>query len=404
MLENNSFPEKNTVSADTENMAANIAGSLPHLVYIWPMLAMRQLWESVCTDCDDTRYLPPDLCHRRLKEVLPSFSVIQELGNSPENRPIYKISLGNGPLRLLFWSQMHGNEPTATRALLDFFKFLKSPQGTDWFAPLHNKLTLSVIPMLNPDGAFRFTRRNAAGIDMNRDARSRSTIEMQLFFAHIVQFAPHWAFNLHDQRNIYNVNLSEKPASISLLAPSADISVSLTPNRFEVMQLAAALARMMQAVIPGGVGRYSDEFYPTATGDNLQAMGIQTLLIESGGCVGDPLRNTARMLNFGAYIRICEMLATNSHLSEPLSGYAQIPPNTEKMFDIKLCNIALASGVIADVGITSAETLREGRLQRVFTISDIGDLKDWNAYETRDFKGASTPGPIVLDAEWKLDS
>ena len=32
-------------------------------------------------------------------------------------------------------------------------------------------LAVHVLPILNPDGAARFERRNALGIDINRDAR-----------------------------------------------------------------------------------------------------------------------------------------------------------------------------------------------------------------------------------------
>ena len=42
-----------------------------------------------------------------------------------------------------------------------------------------SSLTLYVVPMLNPDGAERFQRRNAQGIDINRDALSLQTPEGQ---------------------------------------------------------------------------------------------------------------------------------------------------------------------------------------------------------------------------------
>jgi hypothetical protein len=46
---------------------------------------------------------------------------LQAIGKSVEQRAIYKISFGQGHTRVLLWSQMHGDEPTATAALLAVF-------------------------------------------------------------------------------------------------------------------------------------------------------------------------------------------------------------------------------------------------------------------------------------------
>ena len=35
-----------------------------------------------------------------------------------------------------------------------------------------DNLTIHVVPMLNPDGAERYQRRNVQDIDINRDARA----------------------------------------------------------------------------------------------------------------------------------------------------------------------------------------------------------------------------------------
>ncbi|MCB0483802.1 MAG: hypothetical protein KDC37_04495 [Flavobacteriales bacterium] len=366
------------------------------------MQSMFETWQRHRADNNTSRYLHPVQCHALLHKVAPASATVQSIGISPDGFPIYCLKMGMGSLRLLFWSQMHGNEPTATRALLDFLCFIQGEAGQSWWQPLSQHLQICVIPMLNPDGAARFTRRNAAGIDMNRDARARHTSEMQMFFNLVNAFAPHWAFNLHDQRNIYNVNETPMPASISLLAPAADKSVGLTTQRRDVMQLAAILANEMQSVIPCGVGRYSDAYYPTATGDNLQAAGVRTLLIESGGCKGDPLRETARFLNFGAYLRICELLGRGLPATNGIDDYLSIPPNDERLLDIKLTNVAV-KGVVTDVGITTEEILRDGVLETVYTVSELGDLSDWFAYTTRDFmkkSGDFRIGQTMVSSEW----
>lgn len=74
----------------------------------------------------------------------------------------------------MLWSQMHGNESTATMALFDLFNFLegKGDQYDTFRQLLNSQLRLKFIPMLNPDGADVFKRRNALDIDLNRDAIS----------------------------------------------------------------------------------------------------------------------------------------------------------------------------------------------------------------------------------------
>ena len=65
---------------------------------------------------------------------------------------------------------MHGDEPTATQAIFDIFNFLQSEDFQDEKDAMLSNLTVHFLPMLNPDGAERFQRRNLLGIDINRDA------------------------------------------------------------------------------------------------------------------------------------------------------------------------------------------------------------------------------------------
>ena len=45
-------------------------------------------------------------------------------GFSVNNLPIYSLSYGLGDVKILIWSQMHGNESTSTKALFDFLSYL----------------------------------------------------------------------------------------------------------------------------------------------------------------------------------------------------------------------------------------------------------------------------------------
>ena len=55
---------------------------------------------------------------------------------------------------------------------------------------IKNKYTLLCIPMLNPDGAFLYTRENANSVDLNRDAFLVSQPEMQLLHTIYKEFEP----------------------------------------------------------------------------------------------------------------------------------------------------------------------------------------------------------------------
>src|SRR5690606_13700618 len=132
---------------------------------------------------------------------------IQEIGKSVESRSIYKLQFGTGEKKVMLWSQMHGDEPTATMALFDLFNFIEGrDDGYDSVRHLlKERLTLHFIPMLNPDGAERYARRNAQHIDLNRDARDGQTVEGALLRKMAKEIQPGYGFNLHDQNIYYNV-------------------------------------------------------------------------------------------------------------------------------------------------------------------------------------------------------
>ena len=91
-----------------------------------------------------------------------------------------------------------------------------------WSARILSQLTLHVVPMLNPDGAERFQRRNAQSIDINRDALRLQTPEGRALKALRDRLNPAVGFNLHNQSWRTSVGTPPKPASISLLSVAYD--------------------------------------------------------------------------------------------------------------------------------------------------------------------------------------
>ena len=61
---------------------------------------------------------------------------ILEIGKSYLGKPIYKVSVGMGNIKVLAWSQMHGNESNGTLAMLDLLETLKKYKklGDDLFS------------------------------------------------------------------------------------------------------------------------------------------------------------------------------------------------------------------------------------------------------------------------------
>ncbi|WP_252191178.1 M14 metallopeptidase family protein [Polaribacter sp. Q13] len=257
---------------------------------------------------------------------------VSQIGSSEENRPIHQLKIGNGAKKILLWSQMHGNESTGTRALFDLFNcILNSSESI--FTKILEECTLVFIPMLNPDGAQAYTRVNANEVDLNRDAVNRKAKESKLLRSVLEQFNPQFCFNLHDQRTIFSVEGTKNPATISFLAPSEEITRGLTEGRIATMDVIVSMNTMLQNVIPNFVGRYTDEFYPTATGDNFQKLGHNTILIESGHYPDDYDREETRKYTFFSILQGLHHIA-NSATFIAYEDYFNIPNNDKIFYDI----------------------------------------------------------------------
>src|SRR5690606_12479993 len=113
--------------------------------------------------------------------------------------------------------------------------------------------TFYVFPILNPDGARNYTRENANGVDLNRDAQALSQKESQCLRNAFEELKPSLCLNLHDQRSIYGFE-NGKPATVSFLSPAADNKRTLTDARIVAMRHIVAINKILQTHIPGQVG------------------------------------------------------------------------------------------------------------------------------------------------------
>lgn len=308
----------------------------------------------------------------------PHFTVTQ-IGQTTESRPIHEVRFGSGPIPVIAWSQMHGDEATATMALADIFRFLtlESEEYIETRQKLHQKISLFVIPRLNADGAERWTRETAFGIDMNRDAQAQNSVEAQLLSSWADSKKPLFAFNLHDQNRLYSVGNSAHQTHIAFLATAGDEAGTWTPSRTRAAQLANRLTRFTQKYLPNQVAKWNDEFNARAFGDTFQSRGYGLLLLESGGAGWDLEKQSLRRMNAAIILDALVSIADETYLSESTDLYTNLATNERQIFDIKITKAPLNTigNHRGDIGINLVETAHpSGEISYLWAIEEIGDL------------------------------
>jgi hypothetical protein len=317
----------------------------------WSPAALWEAWPQA-------RVVPtaaPCLRHAELMERLRALQArhggrlaIETIGRSFEGREIQQLTIGGGPRKILLWSQMHGDEPSATPALLDAADYLLAHAQDAQAAAILQRLTLVMIPMLNPDGAERYQRRNAQAIDVNRDALNLATPEGVLLKAVRDRHQPELGFNLHDQNRRTTVTGTGTLATIALLAVSGDAQGTLTPGRLRAKRACAAVLAALTPFVPGGISRYDEDWSPRAFGDNLTAWGTPVVLIENGGLpAGRPATDLTR-LTFVALLTTLAELAADDLAGHDPGVYDGLPRNE--------------TGAFADVVLRGGQVLQAPRL------------------------------------------
>jgi hypothetical protein len=321
---------------------------------------------------------------------------VEVVGHSVEGRALHHVQFGQGARHVLLWSQMHGDEPTATTALFELFEYVRRHREQPRVAGLLSALTLHAVPMLNPDGAERFQRVNAQGIDINRDALRLQTPEGRTLKALRDRLQPSLGFNLHNQDWRTAVSGSGKPASMSLLAPAFDAERSDNAGRLLSKRVCAVIRDAVEPLAPGQIGRYSDAFEVRAFGDNMGRWGTPAVLIETGPWPSAEPDAPLLRLNFVALVSALEALASGRAEQAELARYDSIPLNDSKgllQVVIKEAHVFGEAGeaFVADIGIalTPAVRQRQGAPAAVMAgqIADLGDLRVFGAIETVEARG-----------------
>ena len=352
----------------------------------------------------------PDFLQKQIDLITdksPGLFEIQLLGHSVEDRPIRMVSVGNGDIDVLMWSQMHGNESTATRSIVDLLSFIAENSKQKSVNSLLQDLRIHFIPMLNPDGASRWTRENAIGIDLNRDALRLIAPESQILKRVRDSLNADYGFNLHDQSKYYNVERLNNEASISFLATAFDYEKSRSAGRNEAMQLISYLYQINQKYIPNHTGRYNDDFEPRAFGDNIQKWGTKLILIETGGFKNDPEKQLGRKLNFVLIGSALEAIQKGLHKAIAVEQYNQIPRNDQNLFDLKIEKVQKevnGSYYTVDFGYyieKSDDDSNKNKVVYQVTLEDQGDLSTYAGYKSFNAEGLKILFPKVYNGRIK---
>ena len=324
-----------------------------------------------------------------------SLCTIREAGRSLEQRPIRLISTGTGPIKVFLWSQMHGDESTATMAIADILNYLKLNAATEQTRRLLSQLTIHFLPMLNPDGAERFQRRTAQGIDMNRDAAALRTPEARLLKQLQRELKPDFGYNLHDQE-LSTIGGSKTLTAIAMLAPAYNNAKDDNEVRQRAKHLTAAFTEMMQLFVHGAIARYDDSFEPRAFGDNMQLWGTSTMLVESGHALNDPEKWSIRKLNAVGILASLFAIASGSYQKSNIESYQSLPTNGKKVYDVIIRNVTIehSNGTTtpADIGIWYQV---DTHTEETPILIDAGDLQTYIGLKELDGRGKKVASSLL---------
>ena len=311
------------------------------------------------------------------------------VGESVQGRPIYKYVIGTGKTKIYLWSQMHGNESTTTKALFDFLNVLHN--GSDLAKDLLANFTFCCLPMLNPDGATLYTRANANEIDLNRDSQDLTQPESKVLRTIFEEFKPDFCYNLHDQRTIFGVSDTGKPATVSFLAPSYNEEREINDSRQKAINLIAGMNAVLQEFIPGQIGRFDDSFNINCIGDTFQYLGVPTILFEAGHFPGDYHREITRKYIFISLVSSFIILNENVIETNRTNDYLNIPQNKVVFYDFMYKNIKInydGNEKITNFAAQYKEELIDGKINFNAYIAKVDELEGFFGHEVFDAQGA----------------
>ena len=337
-----------------------------------------------------------------INQILPILDHYREVFNisvagfSENGVEIPLVSFGQGGKKVLIWSQMHGNESTTTKALFDFFKFITSnKQATK---DLLSKHTFYVLPMLNPDGAALYTRENANGVDLNRDAQALSQRESKVLKSIFDALQPDLCLNMHDQRSIFGIK-GPKPATLSFLAPSADILKTITPAREVAMGHIVKMKNYIKAHHHNQIGRFDDAYNQHCVGDSFTSSGVPTILFEAGHFKDDYSREQSRSFVFYALIALFDLDTAFQNKDVDYKEYFNIPENQKIYKDVVLYNVRVdGEDTLQTISFQYKEIIHDQNIVFELYFDAVEEDKDVFGHQYFDLQG----GKVLVNSHQNI--
>src|SRR5690606_16717221 len=143
--------------------------------------------------------------------------------------------------------------------------------------------------------------------------------------------------------------------------------------------LIVGMNNILQQYVPNAVAKYDDTYSPRGFGDNFQAWGASTGLIESGGLKGDPEKQEMRRFNFAIILNALLEIAQEAYKKYDFKKCNDIPFNASQLHDVVIRQVNLGSDSVplkADIAIRRGELTVERDYCVRGWIEDIGDLEE----------------------------
>jgi hypothetical protein len=125
---------------------------------------------------------------------------LETIGKSETGIPLVAIKAANPEidnpdrLKVLLFAQQHGNEQSGKEAALLLISDLAKGKNTHWL----DNLEIWIIPQVNPDGSDVNERRNAGGLDLNRDHIALLAPETRALHNLFFREMPHVTVDVHE--------------------------------------------------------------------------------------------------------------------------------------------------------------------------------------------------------------
>src|SRR5690606_1881789 len=193
----------------------------------------------------------------------------------------------------------------------------------------------------------------------NRDAQLRTQPESHVLRTVFDDFKPDFCYNLHGQRTIFSAGKTNKPATVSFLAPAQDEMCTVTPNRKIAMEVIGKMNDMLQEVIPSQVGVYDDAFNLNCVGDTFQSENVPTMLLEAGHLKDDYARDITREYIYISLLTSLDYISKVDVDGNFYNPYFDIPKNDKCFLDIIIRNAKFDSE-LKDIGIHYQDRLIDG--------------------------------------------